>query len=211
MCWGWNDDPLDDVSYLLNLDVVAVKIPKMLRNAGKPMDQKRDDMYVWTDVVFAEESVYESIGGKREQSTMTPAEYRIERSTANIERHIETYVKAHPETRFVIYMPPYSVAYWYTTLRNGLIDQQMRSRALVCEKLLQYENVEIYDFSSRLDWIENLDNYFDYSHHSGEISDEIVRAIAAGENRVYSVREMEAGSSVIRTAAEAFAERYEGR
>ena len=40
----WNDDLLDDVHYLLNRDVLLVKIPKMLKNIGKPLETKRDDM-----------------------------------------------------------------------------------------------------------------------------------------------------------------------
>ncbi len=139
---------------------------------------------------------------------MTDPEYRLERSTENIRRHIETYVAAHPETTFKIYMPPYSVAYWYVMTRGGLSEQQFRSRARVCELLLAYPNVEIYDFSSRLEWITDLDEYFDYSHHSGAISDAIMRAMAAGENRVTSVEQMWAGSEVIRQAVIDFAAAY---
>ena len=36
-----------------------------------------------------------------------------------------------------------------------------------------------------------------------------MRAMAAGENRVRSVSDMEAGSQIIREAVEAFAEKYE--
>ena len=81
----------------------------------------------------------------------------------------------------------------------------------MCEKLLAYENVEIYDFSSRLEWITDFDNYCDYSHHSAALSDEIVCAMAAGENRVFTVEDMVAGSERIRTAADEFAKEYEGR
>lgn len=204
----WNDNPLDDVNYLLNRDVLLVKIPRMLENIGKPTDTKRDDMYQWTDVVFAAKSVYDSLPDVP-QSEMTDPEYRLERSTENIRRHIETYVAAHPETTFKIYMPPYSVAYWYLMTRQGLSEQQFRSRARVCELLLAYPNVEIYDFSSRLEWITDLDEYFDYSHHSGAISDAIMRAMAAGENRVTSVEQMWAGSEVIRQAVIDFAAAYE--
>ena len=204
----WNDNPLDDVNYLLNRDVLLVKIPRMLENIGKPTDTKRDDMYQWTDVVFAAKSVYDSLPDVP-QSEMTDPEYRLERSTENIRRHIETYVAAHPETTFKIYMPPYSVAYWYLMTRQGLSEQQFRSRARVCELLLAYPNVEIYDFSSRLEWITDLDEYFDYSHHSGDISDAIMRAMAAGENRVTSVEQMWAGSEVIRQAVIDFAAAYE--
>ena len=203
----WNDNPLDDVNYLLNRDVLLVKIPRMLENIGKPTDTKRDDMYQWTDVVFAAKSVYDSLPDVP-QSEMTDPEYRLERSTENIQRHIETYVAAHPETTFKIYMPPYSVAYWYLMTRQGLSEQQFRSRARVCELLLAYPNVEIYDFSSRLEWITDLDEYFDYSHHSGDISDAIMRAMAAGENRVTSVEQMWAGSEVIRQAVIDFAAAY---
>jgi len=204
----WNDDPLDDVNYLLNRDVLLVKIPKMLKNIGKPLDHKRDDMYKWTDVTFAAKSVYDSIpaGG---WADMQDAQYRLERSTENIERHLARHIAAHPETTFKIYMPPYSMGYWYLMTRQGLSEQQFRSRARVCELLLSYPNVEIYDYSSRMEWTMNLDEYFDYSHHSSAISDQIMRAMAAGENRVYTVEDMQAGSERIREGVKVFAGLYE--
>ena len=205
----WNDNLFDDVNYLLNRDVLLVKVPRILKNAGKPTDTKRDDMYKWTDISFAAQSVYDAIGGPKEQVDMQPADSRIERSTENIERHLKAHIAAHPETTFKIYMPPYSVGYWYLFTRGGLAEQQYRSRARVCELLLEYSNVEIYDFSSRVEWITDLDEYFDYSHHSSAISDRIMRAMAAGENRVYTAEDMWAGSQRIREAVEVFAKAYE--
>ena len=204
----WNDNPLDDVSYLLNRDVLLVKIPKMLKNIGKSTAGKRDDMYKWTDVTFSAQSVFDTTPVSP-QKEMTDSEYRIERSTGNITEHILRHVQAHPETTFLIYMPPYSVGYWYLMTRGGLSEQQFRSRARVCELLLEYPNVQIYDFSSRVEWITDLDEYFDYSHHSSAVSDAVMRAMAAGENRVTSVEEMQAGSERIRQAVEAFAAWYE--
>jgi hypothetical protein len=95
--------------------------------------------------------------------------------------------------------------------REGLMEQQFRSRDRVCELLLDLENVEIYDFSSRIEWITELDQYFDYSHHSSEVSDRIMRAMAAGENRVMSVGEMRTGSERIRSAVNEFAVMFESR
>ena len=204
----WNDDLLDDVNYLLNGDVLLVRIPRLLKNIGKPTDTKRDDMYKWTDVVFAAKSVYDTTPVSPQQP-MTDPEYRIERSTANIENHIERYVAAHPETKFLIYMPPYSVGYWYLMTRCGLSEQQFRSRARICELLLEYDNVEIYDFSSREEWITDLDEYFDYSHHSSDVSNRIMHAMAVGENRIYTVEDMAEGSERIRQAVIDFAADYE--
>lgn len=204
----WNDDLLDDVSYLLNRDVLLVKIPRMLKNRGKSLEGKRDAMYQWTDVVFSEQSVLNTVQFSA-QKEMQPADSRIERSTENIRRNLETYIAASPETRFVIYMPPYSAGYWYLMTRGGLSEQQFRSRLRVCELLLSYPNVEIYDFSSRTDWILNLSQYFDYSHHSTDVSNAIMRAIANGENRVVSIEDMEQGNARIREAVNRFIDQYE--
>ena len=204
----WNDNALDDVNYLLNRDVVLVKIPKMLQNIGKPLDTKRDDMYQWTDVTFSSQSVFDAMPSDVRQNDMLPADTNLARSTENVERHLIPSIEAHPETTFKIYMPPYSVGYWYLMTRGGLSEQQFRSRRLLCEKLLKYPNVEIYDYSSRIDWITDLDQYFDYSHHSGAVSDKLMRAMADGENRVLSTDDMEAGSERIRQAVIDFAETY---
>lgn len=204
----WNDNPWDDVNYLLNLDVLLVRVPKMLQNIGKPLDAKRDNMYQWVDVVFSEQSVLDAVTFSP-QREMMPADTNLARSTENIVRHLEPSIREHPETKFLIYMPPYSAGYWYLMTRGGLSEQQYRSRARVCELLLAYPNVEIYDFSSKTEWITDLDEYFDYSHHSSAISDAIMRAMAAGECRVTSVADMEAGSQRIREAVTWFAEKYE--
>ncbi len=203
----WNDNVLDDVNYLLNRDVLLVRVPRMLRNIGKSTATKRDDMYQWTDIVFAEESVLSSMGSPP-KAAMTDPEYRIERSTENIERHIAAHVKAHPGTRFLVYMPPYSVGYWYLHTRIGLSEQQLRTRERVCELLLDYPNVEIYDFASRVEWITDLDEYFDYSHHSGDISDAIMRAMAEGDGRVTGVEQIREGNERIRGAVAQFAAQY---
>lgn len=202
----WNDNLLDDVNYLLNRDVLFVRVPRMLRNIGKPLDTKRDDMYQWTDVVFSEQSVLDSVTFSPQKEMQ---DVRVERSTENIVRHLEPMIKAHPETTFKIYMPPYSVGYWYMMTRGGLSEQQFCARARLCELLLAYPNVEIYDYSSRVAWITDLDQYFDYSHHSTQVSDAIMYAMAAGECRVLTVDDMEAGSERIRQAVVAFAEAYE--
>ena len=204
----WNDSLPDDVNYLLNRDVLLVKLPRLLQNRGRSLAGKRDDMYQWVDVVFSEKSVLSAVSFVKQQP-LHEADERIERSTANIRENLIPSIEAHPETRFLIYMPPYSAAYWYQVMRGGLMEQQFRSRRLVAEMLSGYPNVQIYDFSCRLEWIENLDNYFDYSHHSTAVCDALIRAMAAGENRADTPEDMEAGNAVIRQAAERFAEKYE--
>ena len=204
----WNDNVIDDVNYLLNRDVLLVRVPKMLKNIGKPTDTKRDDMYKWTDVTFAAQSVFDTVTWSRPGGMMDP-EHNISRSTENIERHLKSQILAHPDTTFLIYTPPYSVGYWYQVNRLGISEQQFRSRARICELLLDCPNVEIYDYASRIEWITQLDEYFDYSHHSEKISNMLMHAMANGENRITSVEQMWENSQIIREAVDAFAAEYE--
>ena len=204
----WNDNVLDDVKYLLNLDVLFVRVPRILRNAGKTLETKRDDMYKWTEVEFTAQKVFDTVAWNA-NAQMKPADYMLERSTENIRRHLEPLIKAYPETTFRIYTPPYSSGYWYSVSEVGLSEQQFNTRKLVCEMLLQYPNVEIYDYSSRIEWISQLDEYFDYSHHSEKYSDMVMRAMAAGENRIMSVSDMEEGNARLREEIEMFTQQYE--
>jgi hypothetical protein len=57
--------------------------------------------------------------------------------------------------------------------------------------------------------IENLSEYFDYSHHSTKISNELMEAMARGENRVWTREDMEKGNEVIRLAVNRFIDKYE--
>ena len=204
----WNDNKLDDVKYLLNFDVLSVRLPKLLKNKGLSLENKRDTMYKWTEVEFTAQKVFDTVAWNN-NAAMKPADYLIERSTENIARHLEPLIKAHPETTFKIYMPPYSSGYWYHVSEVGLLEQQIRTRKLVCEMLLGYPNVEIYDYSSRVEWITNLNEYFDYSHHSETYSDMVMRAMRDGENRVLSSKDMDEGSERLRKVIEDFTAQYE--
>ena len=204
----WNDDLMDDVYYLLNRDVLLVKVPAMLKNRGKSLSSKRDEMYMWTDVVFSEQSVLNSVKFSAQQTPMDPL-YREERTIENITRHLESAVRDHPETTFYLYFPPYSVAYWYQVVRGGLYTQQFHSRELVAEKLLSYDNVRLFDYSSRLSWIQNLDEYFDFSHHSTKISNEIMKAMSEDDGRIRTLSELKENEEVIIQAVKEFAEKYE--
>ena len=74
----------------------------------------------------------------------------------------------------------------------------LRKQALI-EVLLAYDNVQVYDFQARADWICDLDNYIDTRHYSGAINDAMAEAMAAGENRVTGAAQIEADNDVIRS------------
>ena len=80
----------------------------------------------------------------------------------------------------------------------AVVNEPEIQQALI-EVLLAYDNVQVYDFQARADWICDLDNYIDTRHYSGAINDAMAEAMAAGENRVTGTAQIEADNDVIRS------------
>lgn len=91
-------------------------------------------------------------------------------------------IKMNPDTNFKIFIPPYSIIYWYRNKGEGKIIYQLDVQLYVYKKLLKFENVKIYYFQNDLNIVENLDNYKDYTHYSESISEYILAAIANEKN-----------------------------
>jgi len=203
----WNGIGADDVYYLLNRDVVALKIPKMFQNMGKSLEHKRDAMYQWEDVVFSEQNALRGLTFE-EFSEMQSPDSRNERIENNIRTHLIPEIESHPETKFLIYFPPYSIAYWYARTSEGISEVQLNTKKVMYDLMNEYPNIEMYDYSSELSWIENFDNYFDFSHHSTQISDEIMERMSRNEGRINGIHQIEGNNEQIRKAVDRFIVQY---
>ena len=72
----------------------------------------------------------------------------------------------------------------------------MQKQAVV-ERLLAYDNVKLYDFQTRLEWILNLDHYVDYEHYGAHINDAIAEMIANDQWRVTSTDQVRESTRVL--------------
>lgn len=193
----YDDNVFNDVYYLLNRDVLLNRLKELYDynqvTFHRPGDDMRDDMYAWGDAcTFNEEEVLQFVDFEQEPVQMKPYNFNEENAIANLEQNLISIISAHPETEFLIFYPPYSVMEWYTMYLNGNLDFVLYLKELCTEYLLELENVKIYDFTAREEWVCNLNNYKDCSHYSPEISSAIVEALANGENRadeIYDVYE----------------------
>ena len=79
-------------------------------------------------------------------------------------------IDAHPETTFKISVPPYSMLWWDNVYRNGDTESYLYNLEKAMEKLLTYDNVELYYFLNDREVVTNLENYMDILHFSPEIN-----------------------------------------
>ena len=180
----YNSDFSDDVSYLLNLDIMyhygLNNILGSLR--GQVSSAERRGITLYGD--FSQEATLASYRRPAVSTTHRSFDGAMKSKVEGNLANITTLVEAHPDTEFVFFMPPFSVLYWDRELRTGTFNATMDATEYAMSVLLEYDNVRLYYYQCEEDVITNLDNYKDYSHYGHWINDTITAWIAQDRGRV---------------------------
>lgn len=184
--WLTNDNPIDDVKYLLNRDVIInYTFPCLWRFVtGTDGGYTSFDDYSFTgnDNTFG---VLEALGGRSsfdEPGEIIPAtDEELEKLEGNVSQNIVELAKEHPETTFLYFYPPYSLAYWGGINENGEISKYMTIIRKTTEMMLECDNIHVYGFDLETDITGNLNNYRDAGHYSPDINTWILDTIAYEE------------------------------
>ena len=195
-------NPLNDVRYWFNSSVLLHYIPDCLKTLGRTDPALRDTMYCWGDL-YPYGAAYALKGavidGEIFPQKKTPEPFVMAQQTMlNIEHNYVPFIEAHPETEFIFFFPPYSLARWYAFYRARTLDYHLSQAEAVAARLLQYPNVRVYDFRARADWILDLDNYIDDYHYGPWINEAIAEDIAAGRCRAEEAQAVRESSDIIR-------------
>jgi len=178
-----NNNPFDDVQYIWNKDVIFESIPYMVAMSFLG-DYDEGESYNWakyktfsTEVALSNYPRTEAVTDIIEESGYT----------TNIEANItaiEKVVKGHPEITFRFICPPYSMLWWDDAHQKGETAQNLYISKIAAQRLLPYENVEMYYFQNNEQIITDLDNYMDAIHFSDEINKAIVDWMKEGKYRL---------------------------
>ncbi len=175
---------LNDIKYVLNKDVVLNYI---FRPLADPKDKSDWNMIYkpwWQDEHYQKALVLMYYKPAEEGENEVPADTYVEGIRDNLDINIIPYIEAHPETTFYIFYPPYSILYWNDVMREKELDAVIRKYEYMTERLLEYDNVEIYFFQNQEDIICNLNNYADYTHYHGKICEYMITCFESGKRRV---------------------------
>lgn len=179
----YDDNPFNDVTYLLNKEVLpkTIAVLNYTRSGQKTPDM--DEYQNWSRYkTFGKDSVMASFTLLEEadvECVLTDED--ILRIRENVGVNFLELAREHPETDFYFFIPPYSICYWEALVRTRQLDSQLEAQKVGAQVLLSAANVQVYDFSYRIDIIENLDNYTDAIHYGEWINSEMLRMMSAGE------------------------------
>ncbi len=179
----YDNNPWNDVNYLLNLEVLASHtIPTLLCNLrGEVTDLDR--VYEWAETsLCSREAALWSFHAMdlASEITYTP-EQVIQQVRYNLGL-LEPYFTSMPDTQFVFFVSPWSMLYWHMKTLCGEMEAVRAAYIEGLTILTSYENVTVFfwDDPQMRAITADLDNYYDISHYSKDISRLIARRI---ENR----------------------------
>ena len=179
----YDENPVNDVKYLLNKTVLFEKIPYLIAQSFSDSYEEALS-YNWAEGKdFSEEGALSQYTRAASVSQMEAADAYEENLAANLAL-LTAIVEEHPETQFTFFYSPYSMLWWDDVSRAGMFDAYLYCEQAAAEALLQYENVRFYDFQNEEEIVTDLNNYMDTVHFAPEINYEICQALREGRCEV---------------------------
>lgn len=173
----------NDVSYWFNKDVLLNYILKPLIDPTQATEPT-EYYSTWQLFEYSKEKTLNSYTPVACSSQSYEIDFLLPGIVQNMDENICPMIEAHPDTQFKIYFPPSSILFWYDFERLNQTDAILYNETYIMERLLAYENVDIYYFQNDFELITNLDCYMDQVHYSREVSYDILEQMANEERRV---------------------------
>lgn len=109
--------------------------------------------------------------------------YDYDAMVRNFERDAVGLIAAHPDVRFDIYFPPYSILQWVAMRDASPATLKIVTdfTAYVARRLTGLPNAKLYDFRAVKEVTHDLSNYADVIHHSPEVDLKVLSWLAAGQ------------------------------
>ena len=175
----YDRNPFNDLRYLMNKDALFYSVYALYaEKAGEAIPC--DEAFTWDgEAGFSTNFVLASYT-RPPQSAKTAERDAF---AANVEKNLSyilKWAKEHPETEFIVYLPPYNILYWDKTARNGETEAVFGALQQCFETLLPVENIRLCQFLD-LDIVADCSYYNDYIHFSGLGAQRVLEAMESGE------------------------------
>lgn len=198
-----DNNPLTNVKYLLNKDILFKYIPTNFSYKNYP-EYNFYEMHAWdtADSDFSKERVlseYEIA----EKAEMKPDDAFKEQSDILL-KSIEPSIKENPHINFVLFAPPYSILYWHNLIQTGSLNATVAALEYVYSELFKYDNVRIFYFQNDFERITNLDEYKDANHYGTDYNRFMLDCFADGKMEIN-----ESNYKDVLSSMKKFAEEYD--
>lgn len=177
----YNENPFDDIKYVLNRDVVFSRCWEMIHakwSGGESGITSFDKYSRWMDNdkdYFNKEQVLK--GRVKYEEPLEIKELTVEDKRnicENIYQNVIITAQKNPNTEFYYFIPPYSIAWWGKIYEQGNIKRQLEAEELLIEMVLKCDNIKLFSYNNFMEITTNLSNYKDVIHYSDKINSMIL-------------------------------------
>ncbi|MBQ9685519.1 MAG: hypothetical protein IJV41_03080 [Oscillospiraceae bacterium] len=183
----YDDNPLNDVEYIFNRDVIFSRIYPMEKARKEPGFQPGitsfDSYSTWMGKFsYGPKAVYADRTAVMEQvsaGNLTEREAEIVR--ANIRQNVTALADEYPDVTFYCFFTPYSAVWWQKLLDDGKLDKQIECERIVIEEILGHRNTRLYSFNTLYALTTDLNHYKDAKHYGEWINSAMLRYMHDGE------------------------------
>ncbi len=178
----YNDDPLDDLQFYLNGESVALAVRSLvLGEAGKvPLD----DAYVWEgEFEFSWWAAMRGYTRPEAVDAALPEDAFLPAAERNMDL-ICGWLEAHPDTRFVVWFPPYSLLFWDKMCQQGRTEAVLEAVRYAASRLMEHGNAQVHCFLHDLGHVTELGYYTDHIHCSAEVTAWVAQMLMEGKWRL---------------------------
>lgn len=183
----YDDSYLNDVQYLLNKSILLTYTAEVLYHTASGQPTTSFDEYAnwmpWR--VFGKDAVDQTYSRPSKSAEETSfSEDDALRIRENLSQNVLSLARAHPETDFYLFLPPYSIYTWDKYHQAGMLNTVLEGQSLAIETLLGYDNVHVFSFNDCFDMICDLDNYKDIEHYGEWVNSQILDWMSRGEHEL---------------------------
>ncbi|MEN6327022.1 MAG: hypothetical protein ABFD18_12565 [Syntrophomonas sp.] len=182
----YDQNPFNDFRYLVSLSTLENSYNILLSlYTHQQITTNLDYLDNWNSQATYGRNVLEKLWDEDQQTKQkgikiyNKIDPSYEAMQLSFDKNILPVIQKNPDIKFVIYYPPYSILRYLSMYQEdkSLFYDEMRLKTHVFEQLHSYKNVTIYDFQSDRNLTFNLDKYKDFSHHSQDYNEYIIKAV----------------------------------
>lgn len=181
----YDDVIWNDVYYVWNGDVLFHKVIPEIWRTLKREPEKGFDAEIFPsdgmgDAALASYERPEKVYKPVEEQETEQIFYMMDR---NLQKNVIEIIEANPDITFYLFFPPYSILWWDQFHQNGdeVLMRRIQMEQYAIEKLIPYENVHLFAFTTNTEWICDLNHYGDEVHYTESTCTQILKWMKAGD------------------------------
>ena len=173
----YNNNPFDDVKYLVNKDVLFNKAYHVIKfTKSGQTTTSFDDYYNWNDeYTYSREAVLEDSPRKdRSETLQSVSDEDFVRIAENMEKNVISVARENPGMEFYYFVPPYSIYYFDSLNQEGSLEKSLELHEYALSLMLDVPNIRLFSFMDMYSVIDDLNNYKDMYHYGEWVNAEML-------------------------------------